>query len=67
MGSIIRVNESERQKIKALAVRFQRWLCEREDKGVWLKVDEQGGVPAIGVWIFQYLLERNRLLKEEAR
>lgn len=67
VGTIVRVNESEKQKIKTLAVRFLRWLQLREDKGVWLKVDEQGGVPAIGVWIFQYLLERNRLLKEESR
>ena len=67
VGTIVRVNESEKQKVKILAVRFLRWLQLREDKGVWLKVDEQGGVPAIGVWIFQYLLERNRLLKEEAR
>ncbi len=67
VGSIVRINVSERQRMKSLAVRFQRWLQARDDRNVWLKVDEQGGVPSIGVWIFQLLLERNRLLKEEAR
>ena len=65
VGSIVRINVSERQRIKSLAVRFQRWLQTRDDRNVWLKVDEQGGVPAVGVWIFHILLERNRLIRAE--
>ena len=65
VGSIVRINVSERQRLKSLAVRFQRWLQTRDDRNVWLKVDEQGGVPAVGVWIFHILLERNRLIRAE--
>lgn len=64
VGSIVRINVSERRRTKSLAVRFQRWLQARDNRNFWLKVDEQDGVPSIGVWIFQLLLERNRLLKK---
>lgn len=63
VGSIVRIREFEHESRKNLAVRFLRWLQERDTRNVWLKVDDQGGVPPIGVLVFQLLLERNRLLK----
>lgn len=64
VGSIVRINVSGDQRVKSLAVRFQRWLQARDNRNVWLKVDEQGGVPTIGMWIFQLLRERNRLVRK---
>ncbi len=59
-GAIVRKSGEPAEPKTVLGIRFQSWAQTRGEALVWRSLRAEEGIPPLGAWVFQVILERSR-------
>lgn len=65
VGTVVRVNRSDDLPWAQLGVSFRRWGAMAGGRFVWRNLGEQEGISPLGAWVFQLILNRRRMERED--
>lgn len=65
VGTVVRVHRSDDLPWAQLGVSFRRWGAMMGDRFVWRNLGDQEGISPLGAWVFQLILNRRKMERDD--